>query len=372
MNFRDTAEGAIRRGAYELLGVADAIDYLYDVPDTPFPLLGRLDDFTDDVRAGLRELLRPGPGEDPYGINPPTITPPGLGVGQCPGVRYDVSYEVDFPLPGDPGNVVAGGLNNLLGPIQGIRVDVAGNTSQVVVEHNGGDSFGIFETNSSQNYENPRFTSIVRADGTPDDCPENVPSPPTVEDPIDYDPPSGPPITINPVIIYNPINVDNNNNLIIPVVFAYANVRITAALNINIGRIVFSPDFNFGDDENCCPEPGTDDPLPPDPDPQPDPPEVTVITGVVVTVTNVTPDAPATQVMNANGPDFYFADLGLVSFRVAIGGTFVWTKPERVNMLRQYIPCPYSPGAASFTTIERNGVSLTVTPIYGTVAQLST
>ena len=373
VGLRETLENAVRAAACSALGVADGLDRILNVPSRPFPLLGQLDDYTDAARDFYRDAVCPSPADNPYPPGGPTpIIPPNLG-GQCPGVRYNVSYEVDFPLGGNPNNTVIGGLQNLVGPITGIRVQATNNVSQVVVEHGGTETNGIFETNSSANYQNPRFTAISRTDGSPDECPENVPEPPRVEDPIEYDPPDGgAPIQITPIITLPPVIISPTNNLIIPVGIAYANVRITAALNLNIGSVSFNFGGGSGGDKDCCLPPAPPDMPPADPDNPGPPADISVIQAVLITTTDIDQDTNVTEVFNDGGPSLFFPDIASVVFRVRAANVLPYLNPIKVQTRYALIECPYSQGAVDFSVVPRPGVTLTATPIYASVSRPGT
>lgn len=372
MDFRSAVGGAARTALCQLLDIPDAIDGLVDFDVPGLPALGAIDDFSDGARRGARNLLCPSPDDNPFPPGLPNpVVPPAPG-GQCPGVRYDVVYEVDFPNPQNPVTGIIGGFQNLLGPIEGIRVDNFGTTSQVVVTANGQDEFGIVETSSAANYTNPRFTSITRTDGSPDECPENTPPPPFIEDPFPYDPPEGPPITITPTITFGPFNIGSNNTVIAPVTVVDTDFNLGLNININTGDITF--DFGDGDPngEKCCLPPVIEVPPPPDPEPDPEPDSDVRIVGVIVTATTVPPTSGATVVGGGTGPDKYFPDIGLVQFRVRVNGVEAWLPPIKIQNRRQLIQCPWPEGAIRVSVDPRPGVGLTGTEVFARVPLLNT
>ena len=407
-DLRTTLGNAIRTGACTLLDIPDAIDRLVDFPPSGTGILGQLDDFTDGVRDGYRDLICPAPDDNPYAPGLPNPTIPPIPGGQCP-VEYDLSFTLSgtrvgtgVPVGPDnrtvriigpfegfvPGNPnlgdFAGGfiwgaavqaaaivtfgpttwqsgaaVLGLPNPTRGGQTTPPGGTQSAFINGNGGG--GGFTV------ENIQVTNVVftRVDGQPDNCPEQGPPPPPfIDDPIEYDPPTGAPITIAPVIIFNPINIDINNNVRIPVNITYNDVDIQANLNLNIGSIEFNFGNGDGDGGDCCPPPQVPELPPADPEPEPPPATEERIAGVIVTVTQVSDDANFTEVFVPNGPSLFFPDLGLVIFRVRTENVLSWLAPVRIQNRRQFIPVNWREGAVDVVAQAREGANLTLTVVY--------
>jgi hypothetical protein len=196
--------------------------------------------------------------------------------------------------------------------------------------------------------------------------------------------------TIPITIEFKPAFIDNNFNIKIPVdINLKANLNFNPTFNLN-----FKADLNFntGDVEfNFPTPPGTDPPrtppppkfepppTTPDPVPPPPPPDVPdpepppegepalkrVIVGAIVTVTDPEEAAKIGVLGQAENPDVYFPDLGLVSFQIRSKGGAGWTEDIRVKNVRQFIACPWGGGAVSVKGTARTGATMTVTPVYG-------
>lgn len=413
-DLRTTLSNAARTGAATLLDIPDAIDRLVDFPDNGFGILGQLDDFTDGARAAFRDLLTPDPDGNPYGPGLPTPTiPPQQPAppGQCPGEAYSVSATAtavgNNGVPDDGAATVS-----VVGPVFAafVGLDQPSPSSSAI--------FGVLYIasqdviNSIQNPSNARVqrllnsgnapdgffeapdrrltawslgisifgpneqitassVNITRQDGLPDDCGvEPPPEPPFIDDPVTYDPPTGPPITISPVLTFNPIRITVNNTAIIPIGIVYNDVDITANLNLNIGSVEFNFGGGNGGGGDCCLPPQLPELPPADPDPEPDPGNESRISGVIITVTDISSDANFTAFQMPQGPTIYFPDLGLISFRVRIDGILSWTAPIRIQNRRQIIPVPWPEGAVDVAGLSRPGVNFTITVIYDDIAQL--
>lgn len=369
-SYRETLEGAVRSAACRVLGVADGIDRVLDVPERPFPLLGAADDYTDGVREFYRESICPDPASDPYPAPGPTPIFPGPEQGNCPtGYNGTVVFSSSrfgqgvtrtrgIPGPGARWRVVG----DTVGQNQQLQLINDAGTVLPEISFTPADEDELIVIDSQE---------FARIDGLPDDCPEAAPpGPPRVEDPITYDPPTGPPVTISPVITFPPVVIDRSNNLIVPVIVAYANVRVTANLNLNVGSINFNFGRGSGGGKDCCPPPQIPGTPPTDPDGTPPPAEDVVIQGVIITVTQLNATAPATRVLNPNGPNAYFPDLGLVWFRVRVDRTLPWLPPIKIQGTFTLIRCPWPEGAVDVSAIAREGVNFTITLVYANVSSL--
>lgn len=367
-DLRTTLENAARTGAATLLDIPDAIDRLVDFPDDGFGILGQLDDFTDGVRAGFRDLLTPDPDGNPYTPGLPTPNLPGPPMGNCP-VTYTGTVRFNSDRFGNPDQRT--GFVNGPGAIARVVGNTVGQNQQLQLTNDAGNIITLISFTPQTQGELMEIVSaeFVPRDGSPDSCPGATPPPPPfIDDPVTYDPPTGPPITITPIITFNPITVNFNNTTIIPIGIMYNDVDIKANLNLNLGGV----EFNFGGGgggSDCCLPPQLPELPPSEPDPEPDPDNVSKISGVIVTVTSISPDANFTAFQMPQGPTIYFPDLGLISFRVRIDGVLSWTAPIRIQNRRQIIPVPWADGAVDVAGLSRPGVNFTITTVFDDFAQ---
>lgn len=240
------------------------------------------------------------------------------------------------------------------------------------------------------------IASVTRLDGQPDNCgdppPVIAPYNPgdfTIDTDINYTNNDGIDITIPVVGVVGVAFVDADLNLNVPVSFTFSpnfnfdptfTYNIDVNLNLGGGDDKISPpyvppdkpyrpgppgsdspsDYLPGDD---VPTPPTDTPDPPAPDP--DEPKARVIRGVLVTVTEISPDAKPTQIGQGDNPDIFAPALGYVSFQIRLGnGSGGWTSDIPVKNIRNLIPCPWGGGALSVKGTPTLGVVWTLTPIY--------
>lgn len=204
--------------------------------------------------------------------SPPPPSPPFIG-GQCPGVQY-IAYGTYTPQPAPQfgeGKYTSGVWNTesnfnqiLFGAIEGLSY-VAGNNVWGVIGSSGSgftwcQTTGNFGNTYSldASVQNVQITSVVRADGQPDNC----------GDPVSEYPPTAP--TVNDYSTTITINQDDGTSLTFPVV--YAPVDFNFPLNFDLGGIKITFDLggidfnfnetnNFGDTINL--NDGQEAPLPP-------------------------------------------------------------------------------------------------------------
>ena len=369
-DFRTSLVNAARQAAANTLGIADGLDELLDVPNDRFPFLGALDDWTDRARAGIRDLLEPDPGNAAYppGGGQPTF--PGPAPGQCP-VNYTATYSWIDPIFGSG---VQTFTQNILGP--NVRMDLGGTElGQIALIRVVSDvAQGQVQRSYQITEERPPIQlvsfSAVRADGQPDVCPEQGPPlPPFVDDPITYDPPSGPPITITPRFEFFPIDLDINGNLSLPISVTTVDADFNMSVNLNTGDTSFNFGFGSGGGSACCPPPATQTDPPESLEPEPEPEEELIITGVIATITQIPDNAVPTRVPTQGGYELLFPDAGLAIFRLKIDDSLSWSSPIRIQRKSQFIPAPEGATAIDCDLVARPGIDITLTKVYATITQ---
>lgn len=226
--------------------------------------------------------------------------------------------------------------------------------------------------------------TVTRQDGLPDNCGNLVPSPTINPQPttptnitITYVDNSSTTINVTASIIYAPIRVNVEGDLIIPFRVTVANeynYGLNGDINFNTGDI----NVNFGN-PNLPPSTG---PLPDDyksPDdvptypptvpnsvspPSSDPPQNStneVIRACIVTVTGNT--SRATVIDQGTNPDIYAPNLGFVQFAIAVDNAVAWTADIPIKNYRQFVTCPWDAGAIQVRGTPQPGVTWTITPV---------
>jgi len=318
--------------------------------------------------------------------------PPFVG-GQCDNVEYRVFYEGEYNN-GSP-NV----FQTFADRTQYRNARVLGITTAdpsdgsfgkvVVVQFEDGDVTGFGFTGIPPNgnqMRNVRITSVQRRDGQPDNCgnPPGLPVPPgdlnvTNNNSVTYIDNNGDTITNNFGYTYSPIEIDFNGNVTIPV-----NIRgidlpdfnINANINLTTGDINFyggnstQPPSGVPRPSDYVPDPSLPEPpsdipgIPSLPFPSDDnPPETEkIISACIVTVSQV--GRRQSVIFQGDNPDIYAPNLGFVAFAINTGGATSWTSDIAVKNLRNFIPCPWQPGAIAVRGTPQPGVSFVVTPVY--------
>lgn len=338
----------------------------------------------------------------------PTPPAPPFPGGQCPvkytvRIRYNATNPVtELPVTGFYENVWWGPIGGLEVTKPSVTYDPNGSDVALLCYGRGSDSSPLpvqvsFDVASQPWNDTVWFIeSITRLDGQPDNCgdppPVIVPYNPgdfTIDTDINYTNNDGIDITIPVVGVVGVAFVDADLNLNVPVSFTFSpnfnfdptfTYNIDVNLNLGGGDDKISPpyvppnkpyrpgppgsnspgDYLPGDD---VPTPPTDTPDPPAPDP--DEPRARVIRGVLVTVTEISPDAKPTQIGQGDNPDIFAPALGYVSFQIRLGnGSGGWTSDIPVKNIRNLIPCPWGGGALSVKGTPTLGVAWTLTPIY--------
>lgn len=338
---------------------------------------------------------------------PPPPSPPFNG-GQC-GTKYlvRIRYNATNPVTEQP--VTGFYENTWWGPIGGLvvtkpSVTYAPNGSDVAIRcyGRGSDPSPLpaqvtFDVASQPWNDTVWFIeTITRVDGQADNCGDPAPIVPpynqndfTIDTDITYTNNDGIDVTVPVGVVIAPVSVDANFNLNVPVKFTFSpnfyfdpefKFNIDVDLNMGGGDDRISPPYDPSDppyrpgpgpstdpDDYFPPvqppEPPNDIPDPPAPDE--DEPPAPVIRAVLVTVTNISPNAKPTVIGQGANPDIYAPALGYVSFQTRLGnGSGGWTNDIPVKNRRNLIPCPWGGGALSVAGTPTLGVEWTLTPIY--------
>lgn len=366
------------------------------------------------------------PPKDPY------VPPAQDKQFQCP-IRYNIFFRAT-ELRDDNSRRVSENVIGVWGPLDGFKYrqkpDGTPN-AQYVVTCRGQSSLSVPNTVPSDEVV---FTSIFSGatlrqliveviNITSDDAEDifcTVPAPPrTPVDPnndpypvnIPYDDGNGNNFILNATAYVGYADVDLTGNLIIPVrlniapEFSFApafNFSLDVNFDFSNDSVNISPPYTSPNtpydpepippgkqptDRNpykpkpaptgdgSDPEPPTDAPDPPDDVPDPDdPPDPTItrILGVLVTTVDFVETRGTGILSQDTNPDIYFPDMGIVSFRVDLGGgKYGWTEDIRVKNKRQFIPCPWSRGAVQVAGTPRLGTDFVLTPVRGKVPKIA-
>jgi len=330
---------------------------------------------------------------------PPAPPPLQYPQGQCP-VGYRVTLNYEYRL--NSSNWIADQIvvecgapvNTIYGPIGSLERVVDGNG--VYYALNAYDSAGqprqwgltsIFNVTTGD-IRNGSI-SVDRCDSQPDNCGQGTVTPPppdynNVTTVINYIDASNTEITIPVNLVYLRPTFNNDFDVVVPVRILIDDpqinvpVRVTGTLNLSTGAINFNIGGNGGYDDR-----GGDrnrDPIsidlpelpPPDSDsPDEEEPDDTLqenrIIGVLVTVTS--PGRRA-GIISSGGdvPDIYVPAICWILFRVrAAGNSTGYLKHIPVNLLREFIPCPWEGGAIAVRVANPNGASLSVVPLYSRI-----
>lgn len=330
-------------------------------------------------------------------LTPPIEPQPPFNGGQCP-VLYNVNTQFIRTVNGNQQPPNNDSFLNLPGKIKGIErfqngndvgvqllVGAPGNPDQVV------PSRVVLITNAVPNGIDivaQSITSLVRADGQPDNCgnpvPPDVPPAPgynVYNDNVTYNNTNNVEVTI-PVVLtfgYATVNVDGRITIPINANFT-ANPQFNLNFNYNPGTNEVQPDFTDPRvplPSPCSPPggfiPDPSIPAPPDsvPDPDPYPPandspteRRELLVGCIVTTTFL--DGNETTIAQQENPDIYIPATGYVQFRIRVGNVSGWTNDIPVKSLRAFIPCSWDGGAVEVKGTPRFGNQFTVTPVYVT------
>ena len=314
-------------------------------------------------------------GDEPAPDNPPDFGPypTQFEGGQCP-VDYRISCVAtryfNGQLASERDELIGGQF--FRGPIEEVFL-TAGN-QDIWVRHNNGQESDLQSGDPSNvTYGDLREVVVTRVDGQPDNCGNLPPEQPGIEpepDEICYDGPNGEicePITIQP----RTPRRDNNGDIIIP-------------FNFDIGLGPFNVDFNLstgninigggggggsnGDGNPCCKKPNLDDTpdnpdLPGTPPPQ-DPENDREFVGVIVTATDIRPNAKATVLTGGPDVNLYIPRLATISFAVKLGESRAWTDDIPVRKQRQYIEYQGVGTAYRYNIYPEPGFTVQVEPIY--------
>jgi len=285
------------------------------------------------------------------------------------------------PKPGYPDTITVRGL----GPVLGFSIQQdPGSVQFIFVDFSDGSDYAGNLNLPDEQFVNCAITNVVRVDGLPDTCGDPLPptpTPPQPSDPIDVDVPwtdeDGNDLDITLPVIFAPIRVDINGELIVPFrvsVDPTFNVNFNGSININTGDVSInfknintppksSPnqdDYGSPDDiPDYPPEvPNSIIPIPPQPD---EPETAQVIRACIVTITDY--DSNATVIFQDDNPDIYAPNLGFINFGISINNAIAWTSDIPVKNFRNFIPCPWEGGAIAVRGTPRPGVEWIITPV---------
>lgn len=366
----DVARGAVRRAVC-----------------TPWWLASQIPSPTRGLARGIYTALCEAP--PPPELGEPAQPFPG---GQC-----NVFYRVFWSFTGVGGgeSFSASGDDLFLGPVLGILTEFPTEGSQRGVLIGGGGRFTVAggALNVGERWDKGATTyvinSVVREDGLSDDCGDPppgpvlppgyppqppgfpvIPFPPETEPVTDDDGDPGGDYIFQPTV--GPIFIDVDGSINVPVNVdidgPLVNAPVTIPVNIKLPS--FSPTINIGGggddpgrpDAPCCePVEEPEEPVEPDPDPVEDPPEQgEKVVGCFV-FSQPGPTSKATEIFSERGPTIYAPRLGVVNFRVEVGGETAWSVDYPVKNVRQYIPAPEGATAIAAEVTPSPGVSATLT-----------
>lgn len=323
-----------------------------------------------DALYGGRALLCNAPPSDP------TPTPPYTG-GQCPNAQYSLNYTLQVFRLSDGSNVGSpstGTTNSVFGPTR-IEGNETGNVRFIGKLSPGGPDRVINIYGNSSGFAGRLSNMSITTLSGPNDCGDPSVDPP-VYNPNDYtsnptitfDDDDGNTITINPEFVIGEVNIDNSNNLNVPIT-----VNFDPEFNYGIDINLSTGDINFGGGEPSGPSTPEDVEPVPDPDgnngEQPTPAELEgfPIVAVFVKALITQPGNGITEIQQNGADNLVIPRLGSVTFKCALGRArgLAWTPDIDVRYEDCIIPCPIPWGARSVTFTPAPGVTGVFTPIRG-------
>ena len=343
-------------------GANDLIDFLTSGPDRTGLLDPARDYWQDRVGQARDDICSDGPTSG----SPP---PPGAGFtgGQCEGVNYRVDYDYYRVGDSDPDPKTVGIFRNVRGPIESIEIDVAGNVSQILLNHGGGSvKTGPFETSSAGNLTEAAITSVSREDGLPDDCgdpPNPNPQPYPIwesprPNPVD---PTQPDVPIN---VWSPrVDVSPDGDIEFCFQVDYNGLSFTYCYSPGYGDPEGSPSDPV---RECCPDLEVpEDKAPPTTDDPPPPESARDLVGIVVSVTgNPLLGDNVTERGDGVGPSTFLPAIADLRFAVRTPVGAAWTPAIRIQGRKEVHLVPGNLPAYDWAIDEWKGVPVTATPIY--------
>lgn len=329
---------------------------------------------------------------------PPPNPPPFIG-GQCSALYTITGSAFVYPNTQCVGNDSPFNFGNYWGPIESARIVLQttvpqGRVFDLEFVNYGNRSFpmSIPQTTriqvgtSSTNCPDVSLTSFTpqRVDGQPDNCGNPPPDydPPTPEDveiprDITYENSDGISVTIPVVFVFARAQLTVDADVVIPFTVNISptlnitgNLNVDGTVNFNLGggnATSLPKDPRKGDCDDIALPDGEvpDDPTDSD---QPDEPErdrSQVITGVLVTVNQIS-STRQTVIAQDENPDIFAPSLGHVNFLVRVGRLSAgWTPDLPVKNRRCLIQCPWTGGAVDVKGTPQPGVTWTLTPVFG-------
>lgn len=293
---------------------------------------------------------------------PPAQPPGSITGGQCPCVRYEVTY-VGF---NSSTGTTFSGKRILNGPVS---VDVSDPNAPRLL----GGVPGQCSTDNTSTFGGPTRSLLsvtaVRVDGQPDLCGDGG-------TPVDPFPDTGAPIDIDVTYVDN-TGVTRNlvGTLVVfaPVIGSFN--RVSAPVTIDLGgldlngTLELSPnfEFNFGDGSSPVP-PGFGDEAPENEDPvdAPDTPqddELRSLLGVIVRA-DIDEEITETAIYSDDGPTLYVPRLASLFFRVRTSSGDSWLGPIDVKTRDSFIPVPPDVLAVTARVAFQPGWEGSVTLVY--------
>lgn len=293
--------------------------------------------------------------------------------GQCPGTTYRVTAQ--SLIDGAPNGPIR--TREGPGPIGYIQGSNPNGGSFARITNANDEDWFVSGTSVDGAVTSYRFDEVTPVDG-PDDCgnPDEIPPEPYLpgnftDDPdVTYDPPSGPSVTIPVGLLFAPVVVDVDGEIIVPVEVTFdTDVKVNATLNLNTG------DFNFVQDiDLTLPTPTTDPTILPDPgggsgdDPSPGEESEYTIIGVYTEVTEVTA-AFRGQLITPNAATSLLRAprMGSITFHCEILSApgLAWTQDIDIKYERQLTYCPIPWGAKGVAVTANIGVTIQTTLVRG-------
>jgi hypothetical protein len=337
-------------------------------------------------------------------------TPGGPEPGQCEGVPYilTVSYT---PFNRFTCNFLAETTAsvNLIGPVKNVRLFALDTTDcegleawiRIVADHTAEQTQALVsQPGGNLRINNFQIVSLVRQDGLPDDCGDDLPDipppppPPPPPQPPDTDRPvtpdgGGPDINLTFSPRIGPLFVGVGGVIIAPVSVRVSgpligvNAPITVPVNISLPD--FSPTISFGGgqgggeipdppSEVCCEPPAIpgdeiegeeEEPveLPPTPKKQ-------TLIGVRVLSSINQNRIQATQIFNGPDlPNLWVPRIGSVHFKIEVetaDETIIetFTSDVDVKLTNQYVPVPAEGAVKGAFVVPMRGVTMSLIPVY--------
>jgi len=316
------------------------------------------------VGGGLAGLVC---GNLPATALPPASEVPFTG-GQCVGTLYSIFVDVirnGTPITFD---------DDRFGPIGEPRYRNDGSVWRGEwLRSDNGQVLWTFDT-IGLGFPQPTITNygITGVVSGPDDCGDlpGTPAPPpdsgsnVLNPDIEYDD-DGTPVVIPTTLVLAFPTINITGELVVPFDLSGAQFALQGELNVSTGDINFNFGGGTGISDACCLADIIEDVLPdlPGDDPPQNEKFTPRIVAVMVTTTSIVGNIKASEIGQANAPNFYHPRLGNISFNLGRSTKKVWTEDIPVRRSPQLIVCPVDYGAAEVVGDPANGVTWTLRPL---------